>query len=68
MPDRFERLLGSDLRGKSARTALHLRGFVANSVACPGENLLLVTVLSVIVVNVLSDMLYGFIDPRIRYG
>jgi len=25
-------------------------------------------VLSVIVVNVLSDMLYGLIDPRIRYG
>ena len=24
--------------------------------------------LSVIVVNVLADLLYGFIDPRIRYG
>jgi ABC-type dipeptide/oligopeptide/nickel transport system permease component len=32
------------------------------------QGAVLVTVLSVIVVNVLSDMLYGFIDPRIRYG
>ena len=26
------------------------------------------SVLAVIVVDVLSDLLYGFIDPRIRYG
>jgi peptide/nickel transport system permease protein len=32
------------------------------------QGAVLVTVLSVIVVNVLSDLLYGFIDPRIRYG
>jgi peptide/nickel transport system permease protein len=32
------------------------------------QGAVLVTVLAVIVVNVLSDLLYGFIDPRIRYG
>jgi peptide/nickel transport system permease protein len=32
------------------------------------QGAVLVTVLAVIVVNLLSDLLYGFIDPRIRYG
>jgi peptide/nickel transport system permease protein len=32
------------------------------------QGAVLVTVLAVILVNVLSDLLYGFIDPRIRYG
>jgi peptide/nickel transport system permease protein len=32
------------------------------------QGAVLVTVLAVIVVNLLSDLLYGLIDPRIRYG
>ena len=32
------------------------------------QGAVLVTVLAVIAVNVLSDVLYGLIDPRIRYG
>jgi ABC-type dipeptide/oligopeptide/nickel transport system permease component len=32
------------------------------------QGAVLVTVLAVIVVNVLSDLLYGLVDPRIRYG